>query len=62
MDLQHIIAKKLWDIYGFYLIDEQAAEHTPCTHTYKIINDLGTVIMEHVTLDIITDFFNMDNS
>ncbi len=53
------IAKKLWDIYGFYLIDEQAAERTPCVHTYSVINDLGTVIMKHVTLDIIIDFFNM---
>ena len=48
------IEKVLWDAYGLYLIDEHEGEYKAYRyiqyHTYKVVNESGTVLARHITL------------
>lgn len=53
------IKKVLFDIYGLYLIDENVGykgNRYRKFHTYRVVDENNTIIMEHVTLKSLADF------
>lgn len=53
------IKKVLFDIYGLYLIDENVGykgNRYRRFHTYRVVDETNTIILEHVTLEALADF------
>lgn len=53
------IKKVLFDIYGLYLIDENAVykgHRYKKFNTYRVVDENNTIILEHVPLKVLADF------
>lgn len=59
------IKKRMWDIYGLYLIDMKenvykAYRYPPYTHLYKLLDENNVIVLENVTLKALADMLKAE--